>query len=133
MRYSRAPCRAVPYMVPPRERPRKAPEQSLTARSVHDEASPHSEHGVRITLEVVGAWIHARRHVVRLTRELQELARRRRKSAYAGVRIGDEVHVVHANFQREANDVATIRVDLLRLEVVPLPVADHRHFDGFSA
>src|SRR5438309_5345622 len=62
----------------------------------------HPEQRVWIALEVVVTRLEGDLHVVRLTRELQEIAGGW-KALLPRIRIGEEVDIVHARLEREAN------------------------------
>src|SRR3954463_10782727 len=85
--------------------------------SFHLQTAFHSEQRMRVALEVVLAWLERDLQVVRLTGDLQHVARGG-EAGLARVGIGEELPVVHARLEREANHVAAMRFELRRLEDV---------------
>src|SRR4029079_8824309 len=90
--------------------PRPAPRASV---ALDLQLALHAEERVRIALEVVMAGLEGDLEVVRLTRDLQHVARGG-ETGFARVGVGEEVHVVHTRLERESQHVAAMGFDLCR-------------------
>lgn len=126
---------ATPSVTPPASQARldlmKRRTNLSTSVLLHLERSLHPESRVWIALEVVMPGLHRYDKIIRLSRQLKHLARRR-KSSLDRIRVGQEMHVVHSHLECEANHIAWVGVDLVWLEEIPCSIGDCLDYDRIA-